>query len=148
MNDFGLYETGALLRGQTFDGAKGLFVRFHADEPPGRSDETVSADSTAQLLQKFKAFSETKHVYPRRVHAEGIGWYTLGKTYDEAGSSAELKVSPGNASETRRDKVVDGKIAVVTGGAQGFGEGMARELVEAGAFTYIADLQIDKAQKL
>lgn len=148
MNDFGLYQTGALLRGQTFNGAKGLFVRFHADEPPGRSDETVSADSTSQLLQKFKAFSETKQIYPRRVHAEGIGWYTLGRTYDEAGSSAELKISAGDAAETSRDKVVDGKIAVVTGGAQGFGEGMARELAAAGAFTYIADLQIEKAQML
>ncbi len=148
MNDFGLYEMGALLRGQTFDGAKGMFVRFHADEPTGRGDETVSADSTSQVLQKFKAFSETKQVYPRRVHAEGIGWYTLGKTYDEAGSSAELTVSSGDAAETSRDKVVDGKIAVVTGGAQGFGEGMVRELVAAGAFAYIADLQIEKAQML
>ncbi|QEN09958.1 SDR family NAD(P)-dependent oxidoreductase [Oceanispirochaeta crateris] len=43
---------------------------------------------------------------------------------------------------------VKDKVALVTGGAQGFGEGMVRELVSAGAYVYIADMNIDGATQL
>jgi len=44
--------------------------------------------------------------------------------------------------------VVRNKIAVVTGGAQGFGEGLVRHLVSAGALVFIADLNISGAETL
>ena len=50
-------------------------------------------------------------------------------------------------SLTRSDVVRD-KVAVVTGGAQGFGEGMVRSLVDHGAFVYVADLNREGAQAL
>jgi sorbitol-6-phosphate 2-dehydrogenase len=56
------------------------------------------------------------------------------------------KVSGMDASE--RSSVVKNKIALVTGGAQGFGEEIVRGLVASGAFVYIADLNIDGAEKL
>ncbi|MEW9856452.1 SDR family NAD(P)-dependent oxidoreductase [Novosphingobium sp. M1R2S20] len=40
-----------------------------------------------------------------------------------------------------------GRVAVVTGGAQGLGRAMARRLAEAGAKVLIADLKIDVAEK-
>ncbi|MCL1857430.1 MAG: SDR family NAD(P)-dependent oxidoreductase [Kiritimatiellaeota bacterium] len=47
-----------------------------------------------------------------------------------------------------RNDVVRGKIAVVTGGAQGFGEEIVRGLVAAGAFVFIADVNVDGATRL
>jgi NAD(P)-dependent dehydrogenase (short-subunit alcohol dehydrogenase family)/rhamnose utilization protein RhaD (predicted bifunctional aldolase and dehydrogenase) len=41
---------------------------------------------------------------------------------------------------------LDGKIAVITGGAQGFGYGIAEELIKAGAVAAIADLNFGGAQ--
>ena len=43
---------------------------------------------------------------------------------------------------------VAGKIAVITGAAQGFGEGIARDLASEGAFVVIADLNLPGAQAL
>ena len=40
------------------------------------------------------------------------------------------------------------KVAIVTGGASGFGEGIARRFAQEGARVAIADLNEDAAQKL
>lgn len=51
-------------------------------------------------------------------------------------------------SSTGRENVVRGKVAVVTGGAQGFGEEIVRGLFESGATVWIADLNEAGARKL
>jgi sorbitol-6-phosphate 2-dehydrogenase len=47
-----------------------------------------------------------------------------------------------------RAGVVKNRVALVTGGAQGFGEEIVRGLVSAGALVYIADLNREGAEKL
>jgi len=47
-----------------------------------------------------------------------------------------------------RASVVKNRIALVTGGAQGIGEEIVRNLVAAGALVFIADLNLEGAQKL
>lgn len=47
-----------------------------------------------------------------------------------------------------RSQVVAGRVAVVTGGAQGFGAEIVRGLVSSGAFVYIADLNGEGASAL
>jgi len=47
-----------------------------------------------------------------------------------------------------RSSVVAGKVALVTGGAQGFGAEIVRGLASSGAFVYIADLNYEGAQRL
>jgi sorbitol-6-phosphate 2-dehydrogenase len=47
-----------------------------------------------------------------------------------------------------RAVVVKNRVALVTGGAQGIGEEIVRNLATAGAFVYIADLNIEGANKL
>jgi sorbitol-6-phosphate 2-dehydrogenase len=49
---------------------------------------------------------------------------------------------------TERAAVVKNRIALVTGGAQGIGEDIVRNLAAAGAFVFIADLNLDGAKKL
>ncbi|MCL2833370.1 MAG: SDR family NAD(P)-dependent oxidoreductase [Treponema sp.] len=49
---------------------------------------------------------------------------------------------------TSRSLVVKNRVAVVTGGAQGFGEEITRGLVSAGAIVFIADLNYAGAAKL
>ncbi|MDL2234109.1 SDR family oxidoreductase [Ruminococcaceae bacterium OttesenSCG-928-L11] len=44
------------------------------------------------------------------------------------------------------DKRLEGKIAVVTGSAQGFGQGIARSMAAQGAYVVIADLNADGAK--
>ncbi|MCL2276647.1 MAG: SDR family oxidoreductase [Treponema sp.] len=48
----------------------------------------------------------------------------------------------------KRADVVKNKIALVTGGAQGIGEEIVRNLAACGAFVFIADLNLDGAKKL
>jgi 2-keto-3-deoxy-L-fuconate dehydrogenase len=43
---------------------------------------------------------------------------------------------------------LDGRHALVTGAASGIGESTARELARAGAFVWIADINVDAAEKL
>jgi sorbitol-6-phosphate 2-dehydrogenase len=52
------------------------------------------------------------------------------------------------ASALHRSEVVRNRIALVTGGAQGFGEEIVRFLTASGALVFIADLNIDGAKKL
>ncbi len=55
--------------------------------------------------------------------------------------SYRAKVAAGAAGPLR------GKVALVTGGAQGFGYGIARELAEMGADVVIADMNVEGAKK-
>ncbi|MEL7047857.1 MAG: SDR family NAD(P)-dependent oxidoreductase, partial [Pseudomonadota bacterium] len=43
---------------------------------------------------------------------------------------------------------LSGKSAIVTGGASGFGEGIARKFVAEGAKVLIADLNLEGAERL
>lgn len=56
--------------------------------------------------------------------------------------------APEASAAAARAGVVAGKVAVVTGGAQGFGAEIVRGLVASGAFVYIADLNADGAKAL
>jgi len=66
----------------------------------------------------------------------------------EGGSSSYNKVSDKVINTAERANVVKNKIALVTGGAQGIGEEIARNLAAAGAFVFIADINLEGAEKL
>ena len=124
-------EIAPLLRGLTFDEEKGDIVVFK------ESIENAELTCTAgELESKFKPGI-------RSVSVEGVGGFLLGEDYDDAvnGTSNIPKV-------TGRAAVVNNKVCVVTGGAQGFGEGIVRELIKNGAIVFIADLNVEGARKL
>lgn len=57
-------------------------------------------------------------------------------------------VAPLCARAEGRSQVVVGRVALVTGGAQGFGEELVRGLAASGALVYIADMNLEKAKAL
>ncbi|MCK5844885.1 MAG: SDR family NAD(P)-dependent oxidoreductase, partial [Victivallales bacterium] len=124
-------EISPLLRGLTYDGEKGDIVVFQ------ESIETAELTCSAENLEaQFKPGL-------RAVSVEGVGGFLLGEDYDEAvnGSSNVRKI-------TGRAAVVNNKVCVVTGGAQGFGEGIVRELIKNGALVFIADMNVEGAKRL
>ncbi|MBI9095151.1 MAG: SDR family oxidoreductase [Sphaerochaeta sp.] len=149
-----LEELPPVVRGLTFDGVKGLFI--HATEgkeadltlsPVGEGDEVC--DVTSRWMSELSTYCGKKNLYPAVIGIEGRSiQFGLGTNYDEAargeGVSAIVSLPP----STSRSDVVRDKIALVTGGAQGFGEGMVRSLSEMGAFVYIADMNVKGAQDL
>ena len=94
---------------------------------------------------------------PPGVTVPGIGSFFAGKDYDAAeknrqdhtGGTAPDRTAGPDAYRplpaAGRQDVVRGRIALVTGGAQGFGAEIARHLADAGAFVYIADINADGA---
>jgi len=70
----------------------------------------------------------------------------------ESGDSSPLSLPPRVAYEVLsargRSGAVEGRVALVTGGAQGFGEEIVRGLASSGALVFIADLNIAGAEKL
>ncbi|MFU8781431.1 MAG: SDR family NAD(P)-dependent oxidoreductase, partial [Kiritimatiellia bacterium] len=124
-------EIAPLLRGCTFDGQKGAIV-VHAKD----CEQADVHCSATELMEKVKPGI-------RSVHVEGIGTFRLGEDYDDAiqGTSQAPKAKG-------RGAVVHNKVCVVTGGAQGFGEGIVKELVSYGAIVWIADLNLPGAEVL
>jgi len=53
-----------------------------------------------------------------------------------------------NDGKSNRNNIVKNKIAVVTGGAQGFGESIVRELTKSECLVFIADINVKGARKL
>ena len=60
----------------------------------------------------------------------------------------ELNSSASAVSNGDRAFRLDGRHALVTGGASGIGEATAKELVRAGAFVWIADINVTAAEAL
>ena len=126
-----VFEVAPLLRGLSFDGEKGSIVVYkdHIDY----ADLTCSAE---ELPEKYEKGMHS-------VMVDSVGGFLLGEDYDDAvnGTANAPKV-------TGRAGVVNNKVCVVTGGAQGFGEGIVRELIKNGAIVFIADMNIGGAKKL
>ena len=136
-----LVDTGA--RADGADDGETLTVRI---PPPSPVEPGSGGPGLGQLAARLEAYVAEHGSPPRRIRIEGGPTVVVGSTFAPAAErlSEELPggVRPG------RDGVVDGRVAVVTGGAQGFGEEIARALVGFGARVFIADLNGDGAATL
>ena len=118
-------------------------------------------------IDKFKDYIKKYKQKPKIVILENIGIFYLGESYDNAiniknnfeDALKNIKVKSDNdcdrSSEeccndgkSNRNNIVKNKIAVVTGGAQGFGESITRELTESECLVFIADINVKGARKL
>ncbi|MHC1693497.1 MAG: SDR family NAD(P)-dependent oxidoreductase [Sphaerochaetaceae bacterium] len=145
----------AVVRGLTFNGETGLFVTtledgsscdlvLSAPDPEKEAKEIVLA-----WRNEYSAYAEHAGVVPARVGIQGEAWSMgLGATLEEAWAGRGTQVKPSDRGSSRRADVMQGKISLVTGGAQGFGEGIVRGLIAEGGFVFIADMNIAGAVAL
>lgn len=147
-------EIPAVIRGLTFDGEKGLFVHRlgakRADLVLAPASCGTEVSTVSKLWQEqLQDYCDKHKVYPSVLSVEGLDVsFGLGTNYDEAVRAEGVSAIPALSPTFERNDVVRDKIALVTGGAQGFGEGIVRSLSELGAFVYIADMNGEGAKRL
>jgi sorbitol-6-phosphate 2-dehydrogenase len=137
---------------------------LYADLGDG-SDEAAAAAAVKSALVEWKASRERAGAaaleMPGCVALRSRGELSLcwpGSNLDNARKRAERRdASPIPRPEVAafhplsslgRSSVVRGRIALVTGGAQGFGEEITRGLAASGALVFIADVNLAGARKL
>jgi len=122
------------IRGLALKNGHRVHVRFEAGATADGHKRTVLAlQDGADLAAAWDKAAYGRDI-PAHVAVDGLGVFHL--------------TEAGPAASTDRGDVIRGKVAVVTGGAQGFGEEITRGLVAQGAFVAIADLNLEGAQKL
>jgi sorbitol-6-phosphate 2-dehydrogenase len=151
-----------ILRGALWDGGSRKFVIFSEREAPSRDDvlqldralSTREDELPEAIAEAIKGFEERQSEPPRAVYLPGVGTFGVGESYELAyqRSAGNLDAEAFPRAEptsrgARRGAVMEGRVAVVTGGAQGFGAEIVRGLVEGGAFVVISDLNLEGAQK-
>ncbi len=128
MNSF---DIAPLLRGHTFNGTSSSIVHHveHLDQP--------------ELTCTYEQLASQLTPTTRSVHIKEVGFFLIGADYDDAvNGTSHAPHASGRAA------TVHNRVAVVTGGAQGFGEGIVRGLCDQGALVFIADLNLEGAETL
>lgn len=89
----------------------------------------------------------------RVIAVKDIGVFVTGETKQDADHALEclskgIEYVPSPEKCCRPAGRLSGKVAVVTGSAQGFGEGIADEMVSEGAYMIVADLNFELASQV
>jgi len=143
-------------------------LELRATAEDGAGSEAVAARSFAQAVASWRATRGEAAL--KRGEAplmpgcvlvrsgESGAAYWPGMDYDEARRRAERRdssplplpprVAASAGSARDRAGVVGGRVALVTGGAQGFGEEIVRGLASSGALVFVADLNAAGAERL
>ena len=110
-----------------------------------------TGDISAVYDRIGEIFRDTSDI--RVVAVEDIGTFCIGYTKADA-DHAMICCTEGKAYEPSAQKCcmpsgrLSGKVSVVTGSAQGFGEGIAEGMAAEGSYMIIADLNIELASKV
>lgn len=125
-------KTAAWIRGLSYNKENCAIVSYSSEANGNAQSLKVKLGNNpdAELAVAFRNFREEMDENPRSVEIEGMGVFSI--NYPES-------VSP---------SVLNGKVSVVTGGAQGFGEGLVRDLFDQGSIVFIADMNVKGAQAL
>lgn len=132
-----------LLRGLTFNGSYGSLVKFDSVEksendvfiiPEKIKSQTSDSAVKDILAEAFTGYVDTYGSNPKTAVLNGVGSFVIS--------------SNGGDTISAQSGIVKNRISVVTGGAQGFGEGLVRQLTDAGSIVYIADMNLEGAENL
>ncbi|TRY20162.1 SDR family NAD(P)-dependent oxidoreductase [Tessaracoccus rhinocerotis] len=112
---------------------------------------TISADGAdvAEVAAAVAAALPTDLSLPATIKVTAGGAAAVVEA-SKLGGAATVPSSrqPEAGHASSRAGVVAGRVALVTGGAQGFGEEIVRSLHASGAWVFVADLNIDGATRL
>ena len=148
------YWIPPIVRGMTFNGETGLVVTvrdsIQAQLTLPAIDEDADLEQNILVWREaFSAFTKQQGRFPATVAVEGEEWTLgIGDSLDAASEGSGTDRDPSQRGSSARADIMRGKISLVTGGAQGFGEGFVRGLIQEGGFVYIADMNLDRAQEL
>ncbi|MDD3941702.1 MAG: SDR family NAD(P)-dependent oxidoreductase [Sphaerochaetaceae bacterium] len=144
-----------IIRGMTSDGETALVVTVLEDVqaelqlPLHGAGPFEIEELAASWRTRYSRFCAEHARYPRTIGLEGISWSMgLGISYDEAVRTSGVSKDPAARADNSRGAIMKRKVSLVTGGAQGFGEGIVRSLVAEGGYVYIADLNAEGARTL
>jgi len=138
----------------TFDGETALVASIVEEGTPELVLQAPAADqdmkeTVGAWIHTYRQFCSQWKRYPHSLGIAGESWSLgLGIDIDEAKDASGVAKNPAVAGSSRRADIMKRKISLVTGGAQGFGEGIVRGLIAEGGFVYIADMNITGAQSL
>ena len=134
---------------------KTLIGTFSDDHIASIKGEPLFIEPDADIAAAFEAYVLSKTHKPALVAVRGLGLFTLGTTKEEASiviaaffnmcDNSNTCCHESNIIHKSDEGRIKGKIAVITGGAQGFGKGIAEALAEEGAYIVVADLNYDGA---
>ena len=138
-------------------GGPGTLWSGHGSSPAGAFDSDPDAYSAErrevervvgrQAREALAALKDEDGSLPASVRVAGYGSFYAGKSWDEADAARRGEIGRLAAfPEPGRADVVGGRIALVTGGAQGFGAEIARGLADEGAFVFVADINAEGAE--
>jgi sorbitol-6-phosphate 2-dehydrogenase len=107
----------------------------------------LRSDGSGLLMAAASNLDDAKAILRGdRAAAYGVASQKQPRKVGTSNSALAPGMIPGAAAG--REHVVAGKTALVTGGAQGFGEEIVRGLVASGALVFIADLNLAGAERL
>lgn len=156
-----LHETLHVLRGATFNGRRALTFRVTPNTAGGDTPGSPSPGETPLVLQgealaspeaciaAYRTWQDPSPVLPRQVMIDDAV-VLAGRSAAHMGVPVDCddwfrEVDPIAAIAADRAAVVHDAVALVTGGAQGFGFEIARGLAHAGAQLILADLNEEGA---
>lgn len=156
----------AALRGASWDGQRCRTMRLatadSASPPSTEPDETLVLDAglmtnpdPSAIVAAYAAHRARYGRHPAWVRA-GAAVVSCGANADALGTTAPASLpdheaaaqtpDPVIAAASGRASVMTNRVAVVTGGAQGFGYEIARGLAAAGGQVVLADLNLEGAE--
>ncbi len=105
-----------------------LQVQYSSESRENANTSNIDIDDQCSLKTIYDKLEALAGKAPDTINLPGVGSFTLTDRVGKAGTR------------------LAGRISLVTGGAQGFGEGIARELAAAGGTLVIADLNLTLAE--
>lgn len=133
-------------------------VQISAQEDPFLRGKVLQVPAGASYVDAFESFTKEYGEEPVIVCVENLG-FAMGGHMEAAIKALEIFLSHQKGGDSdwndiqKTSSYIEGKrlqqkIMVVTGGAQGFGLGIAQYAAREGAYIAIADINIQKARQV